>query len=94
MAHTTLNLEQFTELVKDVKFTPAQNKIVNRLIKGDQLWLLNSHRRSGGEYMWRTKYSSNPEYAGSVYKAFWNIQYVIRKQKGIQIDCSIFLYRD
>lgn len=94
MAHTTLNLEQFTELVKGVKFTPAQNKIVNRLIKGDQLWLLNSHRMSGGEYMWKTKYSDSPQYAGRVYKAFWNIFYVIRKQKGIEVDFSIFLYRD
>jgi len=44
--------------------------------------------------MWRTKHSSNPEHAGRVYKAFWNIHYVIRKQKGIEVDLSMFLYRD
>jgi len=94
MTYTTLNLEQFTELVKDVKFTPAQKKIVDRLIKGDQLWITNEHRMSGGEYNWKTEYSEYPEYAGRVYKAFWNIFYVIRKQKGIEVDFSIFLYRD
>ena len=88
---TVLNLEQFTELVKDIKFTPAQNKIVNRLIKGDQLWLLNSHRMSGGEWMWKNPNSENLEYAGKVYKAFWNIFYQIRKQKGILLSTRGFI---
>jgi hypothetical protein len=94
MTYTTLNLEQFIGLVKDIKFTPAQKKIVDRLIKGDKLWIINKHRADGGEYTWKTSHSISPEYAGSVYKAFWNIQWVIKKQKGIEVDFSIFFYNN
>ena len=94
MTYTELNLEEFTELVKNVKFTPAQKKIVNKLIQGDQLWVINEHRMNGGEYMWKTKYSSEPQYAGRVYRAFWNIQWVVKKQTKINVDFSIFFHNN
>jgi hypothetical protein len=48
----------------------------------------------GGEYTWKTSHSISPEYAGKVYKAFWNIQWAIKKQKGIEVDFSIFFYNN
>lgn len=62
---------------KKIKFTPAQKRIVERLLSGDIIIVVNQHKMSGGELMWL-----NPEgkisYAGSVYKAFFNVGYVVK----------------
>jgi hypothetical protein len=87
-----ISLEEFTEIIKDVKFTPAQKKVVDRLIKGDKIWIINPHRMNGGEWHWKTEHSVNPEYAGRVYKAFWNVQWEIKRQKRLDIDFSLFFH--
>jgi len=46
---------------------------------------------SGGEWMWKHSESENIEYAGSVYKAFFNVFYQIKKQKGITFPNSTFV---
>jgi hypothetical protein len=63
---------------KKIKFTSAQKKIVERLLSGDQIIVVNQHRMSGGELMWQSP-DGSINYAGSVYKAFFNIGYVVKK---------------
>mgnify|MGYP003139093543 CR=1 FL=1 len=70
------------KLLKKVKFTPAQQKIVNQVLKGSKLWLVNCHYMNGGEYKWQHKNSQYLDYAGAVYKAFGNAVSKIRKQLG------------
>lgn len=69
-----------------LKFTPPQQKIVDKLLKGDRLTRINSHRLSGGEFMWKNVDCSYLEHAGKVYKAFFNIERSIEKQCGIEIS--------
>lgn len=85
-----------TELFKDfllennIKFTDPQQAIVDKLLRGWKLTTVNTHHMSGGDYMWIEYPGAEPSYAGRVYKAFWNIEYAIRKQTGIKFDMSVF----
>ena len=82
-------IEKFTESIEGVKFTPAQKKIVNLILKGWEIKVVNKHRMNGGEMMWKTP-NDSLEYAGKVYKAFFNVFYQIKKQKGIEIPTKEF----
>jgi hypothetical protein len=46
---------------------------------------------NGGEMMWKSPNSSYLEHAGKVYKAFFNVFYQIKKQKGIEIPTKNFM---
>jgi len=83
-------IEKFEKVIEGVKFTPAQKKIVNLLIKGWEIRNVNSHRMNGGEMMWKSPNSSYLEHAGKVYKAFFNVFYQIKKQKGIEFSSTNF----
>lgn len=73
-----------------IKFTKPQQHIVNRLLSGDILVDVNTTGNKS-EYMWLSKNAKNSEYAGKVYKAFWNIFYEIKKQTGIVLEPGDYL---
>lgn len=77
-------IEEFFNIITNnkIKFTKPQQAIVDRILKGDVLTVINKHYANGGEFMWLRQYSSYPEYAGSVYKAFFNIAWQIEKKTG------------
>ena len=75
-------IKEFEKSIEGVKFTPAQKKIVDLILKGYDM--------SGGQMMWKSPYSTSLEHAGKVYKAFFNVFYQIKKQKGIEIPTNLF----
>lgn len=88
---TTETLEAkdtFTELVKKTLFTAPQQVIVDRILRGDKLILVNQHHRSGGQIMWIRKGDTDPSYAGHVYKAYVGVTWAIRKATGMEPDMS------
>lgn len=66
---------------KKVKLTPPQKAIADKLLAGYKIIVVNQQRMNGGEWMWISDESNlnTIEYAGSVYKAFWNLQHNIQK---------------
>jgi len=84
-------IEKFQKAIEGVKFTPAQQKIVNKLLNGYEIEVVNKHHMSGGQLMWKNPNSDYLEYAGKVYKAFFNVFYQIKKQKGIEIPTNQFV---
>ena len=85
-------IKEFEKSIEGVKFTPAQKKIVTLLLNGYQIVVVNSHRMNGGEMMWKNPNSDYLEHAGKVYKAFFNVFYQIKKQKGIVVPTKNFMY--
>jgi|TARA_B110000495_G_scaffold118645_1_gene102974 hypothetical protein len=83
-------IEMFVKSIEGVKFTQAQKKIVDLILKGYEIKVVNKHRMSGGEMMWKSPYSTSLEHAGKVYKAFFNVFYQIKKQKGIEVPTNLF----
>ena len=83
-------IEKFQKSIEGVKFTPAQKKIVDYILKGWEIKVVNKHRMNGGEMMWKTPNSDYLEHAGKVYKAFFNVFYQIKKQKGIEVPTTLF----
>ena len=83
-------VERFKKSIEGVKFTPAQKKIVSRILNGYEIQVVNRQRMSGGEMMWRKSNTEYLEHAGSVYKAFFNVFYQIKKQKGIVVPTNEF----
>ena len=79
------------EAVAGVKFSAPQKKIVEMLLKGYQIEVVNKHWVNGGVWMWNSPYSASLQPAGKVYKAFWNIFYQIKVQKGIVLSSSLFI---
>ncbi len=79
------NIAKLQEAIEGVKLTPPQKLIVDKLLSGKKIIVVNTHRMSGGEMMWiRDENNLNSiEYAGSVYKAFFGIAWSIKKAKGI-----------
>lgn len=77
-------------LEHNIRFTDPQQAIVDKLLRGWKLTTVNTHHMSGGDYMWIEYPGAEPSYAGRVYKAFWNIEYAIKKQTGIKFDMSVF----
>jgi len=84
-------IEEFQKAIKGVKFTPAQQKIVNNLLNGYTIEVVNKHHMSGGQLMWNTPNSDYLEHAGKVYKAFFNVFYQIKKQNGVVISPNNFI---
>jgi hypothetical protein len=83
-------IEKFEKSIEGVKFTPAQKKIVNLILKGWEITVVNKHHMSGGQMMWKVPNSDYLEHAGKVYKAFFNVFYQIKKQKGIEVPTNLF----
>jgi len=89
----TITLEDILKTHK-VKFTKPQQVIVDKLMAGYKLAKVNSHRMSS-TYQWlkpgyegkskEERLNYGLEYAGRVYKAFWNIGYAVKKQIGIAL---------
>ena len=77
--------------ISGVKFSAPQKKIVEKLLNGYQIEVVNKHYRSGGEWMWNSPYSASLQPAGKVYKAFWNVFYEIKRQKGIKVETNLFI---
>ena len=77
--------------ISGVKFSSPQKRIVERLLEGYQIQVVNKHYRSGGEWMWNSPYSASLQPAGKVYKAFFNVFYQIKKQKGIVLSANLFI---
>jgi len=84
-------LEMFQESIEGVKFTKPQKGIVSLLLKGWTIKTVNKHHMSGGQMMWKSPHSDYLEHAGKVYKAFFNVFYQIKKQKGIEVPYNLFL---
>ena len=83
-------IKEFGKSIEGVKFTPAQKKIVDYILRGWEIKVVNKHRMNGGEMMWKTPNSDYLEHAGKVYKAFFNVFYQIKKQKGIEVPTNLF----
>lgn len=86
---THLELNSFIE-EKKVKFTEPQKKVINQLLRGSKLTVVNKHYLGGGSYAWMHDGDEEPSYAGSVYKSFWNAERTIKKQTGIDINFGEF----
>lgn len=84
-------IEVLKEAVIGVKFSAPQKRIVERLLEGYQIEVVNKHYLSGGEWMWNSPYSASLQPAGKVYKAFCNVFYQIKKQKGITFPHNTFI---
>ena len=84
-------IEEFQKAIEGVKFSPAQKKIVDLILKGYTIEVVNKHHMSGGQLMWKNPNSDYLEHAGKVYKAFFNVFYQIKKQKGIEIPTNQFV---
>lgn len=92
----TMDLEKFKQLLEnnEIKFTPAQKKIVNKITEGYKIVIVNQHRQNGGEWYWSNDEGNSIEYAGKVYKAFWNIFYTVRNQLSIEIDMNFAIVQN
>lgn len=84
-------IENFKKAIEGVKFTSPQKKVVEKLLNGYEIVVVNKHHMSGGELMWKNPNSDYLEHAGKVYKAFFNVFYQIKKQKGIVIPTNGFI---
>jgi len=84
-------IEVLREAVTGVKFSAPQKRIIEKLLDGYQIEVVNKHYRSGGEWMWNSPYSASLQPAGKVYKAFWNMVHQIKVQKGIVLSTSLFI---
>ncbi len=83
-------LQEFSNAIEGVKFTPAQKPIVEKILKGWEIRVVNTHHMSGGEMMWKSPSSDYLQHAGRVYKAFFNVFYQIKKQTGIIVHSNNF----
>jgi len=84
-------VEKFQKAIEGVKFTPTQKKIVNLILTGYTIEVVNKHRMSGGELMWKNPNSDYLEHAGKVYKAFFNVFYQIKKQSGVELPTNEYI---
>ena len=84
-------IEEFQKAIEGVKFTPPQKKIVNLILKGYTIEVVNRHHMSGGELMWKNPNSDYLEHAGKVYKAFFNVFYQIKKQSGVVLPTTGYI---
>tara|TARA_R100001443_G_scaffold48503_1_gene60892 strand:- start:1218 stop:1484 length:267 start_codon:yes stop_codon:yes gene_type:complete len=83
-------IEEFKQVIEGVKFTPPQQKIVDKLLRGYEIRVVNRHRMNGGEMKWKEPNSEYLQYAGKIYKAFFNIFWQIKIQKGIEYSSQNF----
>ncbi len=89
--NTMNSVQILKEAISGVKFSAPQKRIIERLLEGYQIEVVNKHYRSGGEWMWNSPYSASLQPAGKVYKAFWNVFYQIKVQKGIVLSANLFI---
>ena len=47
-------IKEFEKSIEGVKFTPAQKKIVDLILKGYEIKVVNKHHMSGGQMMWKS----------------------------------------
>jgi len=90
---TQLNMnkiEDFQTAIEGVKFTKPQQKVVNEILRGYEIKVVNRHHVNGGQMMWWNPSTDYLEHAGKVYKAFFNVFYQIKKQKGIDVPTNLF----
>ncbi len=66
-----------------VRFTKPQQKVVDRLLEGYKLCNVTPNAMAG-TYEWMRPSDGECEYAGSVYKAFWNVAWAVFKQTGLR----------
>lgn len=82
--------ELVQKLVKEVKLTPPQKKLMQMFGLGYKLIVVNAHRMSGGEFMWiKGDNLGSIQHAGRVYKAYQNLGWKINpvlKKWGIESD--------
>lgn len=64
-----------------IKLTPPQLAIAKKIDSGKRLISVNNHRMSGGEFYWIDSDDNlnSISYAGSVYKAYFNLIRVLKK---------------
>ena len=84
-------IEEFQKAIEGVKFTPPQKKIVELILKGYTIEVVNKHHMNGGELMWKNPNSDYLEHAGKVYKAFFNVFYQIKKQTGVVLPTTGYI---
>jgi hypothetical protein len=90
------NIAKLQEAIEGVKLTPPQKLIVEKLLKGYKIIVVNQHRMNGGEMHWikDEKNLNSIEYAGSVYKAFFGLAWSIRKAKGVDFPIGELFISD
>ncbi len=84
-------INKFKQVIDGVKFTTPQQKIVDKLLQGYEIRVINRHRMNGGEMMWKNPNCEDLQYAGKVYKAFFNVFYQIKKQNKIEFSSQNFI---
>lgn len=86
------NIDKLYELekaIEGIKFTPAQEKVLNFLFKGYIIKIENKHHISGGQMVWFREGTTT--HAGKIYKAFFNTFYKIKKAKGIDLASDFII---
>lgn len=63
---------------RKVSFTKPQARIMERLLRGEKVEMVNTHRMNGGDFIWVSKYDY--EFVG--YRAFWGAMKAIRDAFG------------
>jgi len=82
-----------------MKLTKPQQKIYSRLLAGEKVTHVNTHRQSGGEFVWaKESYNGGIDYEKTVwmsevvgYRAFWNLMRELNRVEGI--EAGQFIYR-
>ncbi len=79
-----LAIEELQKVLSDkkVKITVPQQIIADRLLQGWKLININQHHSSGGQTAWivdETAIEPQIRHSGAAYKAFWGLNYSIRK---------------
>jgi len=84
MERQVATAEQFFALCEagKVTLTRPQSEILHHLRQGWKIWIVNTHHASGGQWAWKRPDYSRPEYAGKVYRAFWNLIYNVLYKNG------------
>lgn len=77
-------IEKLEKAIEGVKFTPAQKKVIDKLLIGYTIKIINKYHISGGQMVWYRE--GNTEHAGRIYKAFFNTFRTIKKAKGLDLS--------
>jgi hypothetical protein len=86
---------EFKKIIESgtVRFTKPQQYVIDKLLRGDRLIVVNQHHKSGGQFAWKNYGSSQIVLAGHVYKAFYHIGWAIRRQTGREFNMGIFVVK-
>jgi hypothetical protein len=85
----------------NVKLTKAQQKIYDRLLAGEKVCNIHTHRQSGGEFVWVKKDGERPDYERTVwehepvgYRCFWNMMRRLHNDQGPKcIDVTCYFHK-